>query len=120
MIWSFHSHTIDETNIVLDKRPTIVTNEQELIIGISTSWVKMCGYLPNESFGSTPKLLQGPLTDIEATKSFSNQLKNNNVAYATFINYKKDGTPFRNSVVGWQHGDILIAQTYAESALYET
>ena len=119
MIWSCNDLAEKKKfySIVSSTRPTIVTNEMEHIIGISKSWVLMCGFRPEESFGCTPRILQGPLTNTEAAAAFTSQIRQDRIATTTLINYKKDGTPFRNSIVGFQIGDILVAQTYAESAL---
>ena len=66
---------------------------------------------------TNPRILQGELTNIDAARDFSLQLRGGNCAMASLINYKKDGSPFVNCIHGWILGDLLIAQTVAEYAL---
>ena len=120
MIWAFRSQNIDERKILQNRiftRPTIITNLQEEIIAVNNKWELMCLFDAEEAFGRKPSLLQGELTDIDVATTFGNGVRNDYLTFATLINYKKDKTPFINCIFGYQVGDILIAETYAEKSL---
>ena len=71
----------------------------------------MCKFSAEESFGETPKILQGPLTDLNVAREFAMSLYSGNIATATLINYNKHGVAFINNLIGWQLGDLMIAET---------
>jgi len=122
MIWSYESQGIDErkTLTLIGKiftRPTIITDINHRIIAVNNNWINMCKYSPEEAFGNTPKMLQGQYTNTESAFSFASDVNSGKIANASIINYKKDGTVFINHIIGWQLGDILIAETYSETEL---
>ena len=126
MIWSVDSCNCaeqDQVNSILcmqkdqDTRPIIVTNEHQIIVGVSRCWVKMCGFEADEVFGRTPRILQGSATDRNVAQNFTSELRKKAVAHAILINYKKDNTAFRHELRGWQYGDLLIVETINEKEL---
>ena len=120
MIWSYCSRNVEERTLLTKlnvNTPIIVTDLRESIVGVNHDWVVMCKYTAEEAFGQTPRILQGPMTNVETARDFSMQLRNGGSAFATLLNYKKDGSAFVNFIYGWLLGDLLIAETYAEHAI---
>tara|TARA_B100000214_G_C23973960_1_gene631747 strand:+ start:2525 stop:2896 length:372 start_codon:yes stop_codon:yes gene_type:complete len=94
--------------------PFIVTNKEEIIVGVSESWLKMCDYEIEDVIGKTPKLIQGVLTDKRLTRIFSSKIKNYKSSFVSVINYTKKNTPFINHIFGYSFGDLFIVETYAK------
>ena len=127
MIWSIDSCNyaerdhIDSTlfpqNDRSDDKSVIVTNEHELIVGVSRYWVRMCGFKAQDAFGKTPRILQGAATDRNAARNFTSELRINASAHVVLINYKKNNTAFRHELRGWQYGDLLVVETITEKEL---
>ena len=123
MFWSIdHSSSEREhiDKIMFSKnsqRSVIVTDEHERIVGVSHSWVQMCGFDPEEAFGSTPRILQGLKTDKSAARLFVSDIRNGNFAKTVLINYKKTREMFRHEIVGWQFGDLLIVETICQDKI---
>lgn len=94
------------------KRALLVTDLHERIVGVSGAWAAMCGYEPEEVFGRSPKLLQGPLTDGAAARAFAYDLKSGREpTRVSLVNYKKNREAFVHTLSGWSHGDLLVAET---------
>ena len=121
MIWSYQARNVDERcileSILKPGVPVVITDLHERIVGVNHDWVIMCKYTSVEAFGNTPKLLQGELTSREVALNFSMEVRGGHPTFAVLINYKKDESAFANHIYGWQLGDLLIAETYAEEAL---
>jgi PAS domain S-box-containing protein len=119
MLWCYDRQNIAERKIfdqvycTVD-RPIIITDLNEKIIAVNTSWVNMCKFTAEEAFGNTPKLLQGELTNVESALNFSMTIRGGLTSIASIVNYKKDGSKFLNNIIGWHLGDILIAETMSE------
>ena len=118
MIWCHDSQTLDERKIIekyktFDK-PTIITDLNGYIIAVNNSWINMCKFSAEEAFGKTPKILQGELTNNDNAVNFSLNVRSGMTTRASIINYKKDGIIFVNVIMGWQMGDILVAETIIE------
>ena len=91
--------------------PIIVTDEHERVVGVSASWLELCGYDAQKVWGQTPKdLLHGPHTDRQAARDFSTHIRTGH-GRVVILNYRKNGTPFRNTLRGIRFGDLLVAQT---------
>ena len=123
MLWSYEVNSMAEKEIInriLEKvtNPVIITNVNMRIVGVNASWINMCKFSHEDAFGDTPKILQGPLTNIEAAQSFTSNLLRGSGIFASLINYKKDGTVFVNHIYGWHMGDLFIAETYDETVLH--
>ena len=124
MIWSYETRNVDERcileKIVRPGIPIIVTDLNGRIVAVNHDWVTMCKYTSMEAFGNTPKLLQGDLTNREMALNFAMELRGGQSTFAILINYKKDKSAFVNHVYGWQLGDLLVAETYAEEEIPNT
>lgn len=92
-------------------QPVIITNEHEMIIGVSKKWITMCGFSAKDAFGMTPKLLQGHDTDVTAARAFVSNIRNSQKARVVLVNYKKSRQSFRHELIGWQYGDLMIAES---------
>ena len=64
------------------------------IIYANKSFKKLTGYNPAEIIGKTPRILQGPGTDLKVISRLAAALKSGGKFEGKAINYKKDGTPF--------------------------
>ena len=122
MIWSKAStrcaeRAILEQTLLPRKRPIIVTNEHELIIAVNEEWVAMCGFAPDEAFDQTPRILQGECTDRCVVQSFTTRIRTEGGARAVVLNYNKSHHMFRQEIVGWQCGDLLIVETVRQETV---
>ena len=64
------------------------------IIYANKSFKKLTGHDPAEIIGKTPRILQGPGTDLKVIARLADALKSGDKFEGKAINYKKDGTPF--------------------------
>ena len=103
----------------IDLNPMIITDLNLRIVGVNRNWINMCKFSHEEAFGNTPKILQGPLTNIEVARSFASTLCSGLSSSASLINYKKNGNIFMNHIYGWSMGDLFVAETYKNEELYE-
>lgn len=120
MIWSYEARNLDERWLLKNlnpAQPVIVTDQNERIVGVNEDWVAMCKYTAEEAFGRTPGILHGPLSNRESALDFSLSVRGGRPAFASLLNYKKDGLVFVNHIFGYTMGDLLIAETYAEETL---
>lgn len=115
MIWCHESRNLEERqllNHLNTTHPVLVTDQNERIVAVNNSWITMCQYAAEEAFGKTPRMLQGPLTNIDVALDFAMRLRGGEATFMTILNYKKDASVFFNYVYGWSMGDLLIAETY--------
>ena len=64
------------------------------IIYVNPSFTTLTGYLPEEVIGKTPRILQGPKTDMSVIKRLRECLEKEEVFHGRGINYRKDGSEF--------------------------
>ena len=110
MLWSYEARHLDERQLLANlnpAQPVIVTDQNERIVAVNRNWETMCKYTPGA-------LLRGALTSREVATDFSLRVRGGQSAFASLLNYKKDGTMFVNHIFGYTLGDLLIAETYAE------
>ena len=96
MIWSIDSYIYNERDH-LDRvlfpsvlnRSIIVTNEHEMIVGVSRDWVKMCGFKSEDAFGKTPRILQGKHTDKTVAQIFTLRYETDNLREQCYLTTKK-------------------------------
>jgi PAS domain S-box-containing protein len=69
------------------------------LIYVNKEFTELTGYTPEDCIGKNCKFLQGPLQDPEEIIKLNYDLSHNKRHYALFLNYKKDGTPFYNSLL---------------------
>jgi len=86
---------------------TDTTLEAPEILYVNPAFCQMTGYGPDELLGKTPKVLQGPETDREATAHLKRALEKGKSHETHAINYRKDGTPFH---LQWRTSPIFNAR----------
>jgi PAS domain S-box-containing protein len=64
------------------------------IIYVNEAFTKMTGYSAQEIIGQTPRILQGPKSDLKELKKLSEAIRNWESYELTTINYKKNGEEF--------------------------
>ena len=64
------------------------------IIYANKAFKKLTGHAPDSVIGKTPRILQGPGTDVKVIERLASALKAGGRFEGKAINYKKDGTPF--------------------------
>ena len=69
------------------------------IIACNAAFVALTGYLPEEIIGRNCRFLRGEATDPWLTEVLRSGIRNCQPVLAEILNYKKDGTPFRNAVM---------------------
>jgi PAS domain S-box-containing protein len=97
------------------------------IIYVNEALSKMTGYSIEEIIGKSPKIFQGPLSDVNELKRLSEAMKRLENCECTIINYKKNGDTFWNnfsvSPVADENGlfthYIAIERDVTESKLHE-
>jgi PAS domain S-box-containing protein len=62
------------------------------VIYVNEAFTRMLGYTPEEIIGKTPRILQGPKTDLNELKRIRQALKEWKPAIAELVNYHKDGS----------------------------
>ncbi len=70
------------------------------ILFVNKAFCRMTGYSEEEVLGKTPRILQGPKSDMVALKKLGESLRKWETSEATVINYKKNGEQF------WVHMTI--------------
>lgn len=65
------------------------------IVYANPAFCELTGYTPAELVGQTPRILQGPDTDIDLLKTLKNQLRAAHTFIGETVNYRKDGTAFQ-------------------------
>ena len=88
----------------------------------------MTGYAPEEIFGKTPRILQGPRSDPQALRRIHAALENWQPIREELINYRKDGSefwvdmsifPIANEQGRYTHWMAIQRDTTAQNALRE-
>ncbi len=64
------------------------------IIYVNHAFEQLTGYKAKEVLGETPRILQGALTDKDATRRIHDALKAQRAVSETLLNYDKDGRPY--------------------------
>ena len=65
------------------------------ILYANQSFEKMTGYSLDELLGKSPKILQGPLTDMSLIETIRNSIKTGEYFEGSTINYNKNGLPYK-------------------------
>ncbi|MBK7285260.1 MAG: PAS domain-containing protein [Sphingomonadales bacterium] len=69
------------------------------IIACNAAFTELTGYKPEEIIGRNCRFLKGEDTEPWLTESLRTGIRNKQPVLAEILNYKKDGTPFRNAVM---------------------
>ncbi len=64
------------------------------IVYVNPAFTKMTGYTPEEVLGKTPRILQGPDTDLAVNAKIRRRLEKWKPVQVEVLNYRKDGTKF--------------------------
>jgi PAS domain S-box-containing protein len=86
-------------SVIVNANDAVVITEAEpveppgpRIVYVNDAFTRMMGYSAEEVTGKTPRILQGPKTDLEVLKEIRNALKNWQPAIAELVNYHKNGS----------------------------
>ena len=69
------------------------------IVACNTAFVELTGYEESEIIGRNCRFLAGEDTDPEQTQLIVNAVRAHEPLLVRLLNYKKDGTPFRNALM---------------------
>lgn len=69
------------------------------LIAVNAAFCAMTGYTEEESVGRNCRFLRGPDTENSQTEKLRESIFARRPALAELINYRKDGSPFRNAVM---------------------
>jgi PAS domain S-box-containing protein len=69
------------------------------IIACNKPFIELTGYPVNEIVGRNCRFLAGPATEPWLTETIKNGVRNHRPVLVEILNYKRDGTPFRNAVL---------------------
>lgn len=81
---------------------TIVTDNRQSdnpIIAANDAFVRLTGYSREEVIGQNCRFLAGPATEPEVRVSIGKAVAAGQPIVAELVNYRKDGTPFRNALM---------------------
>ena len=69
------------------------------IIACNAAFIELTGYSEHEIIGRNCKFLAGPATEPWLTEAIRSGVKRHSPVLVEILNYKRDGTPFRNAVL---------------------
>lgn len=69
------------------------------IIACNEAFIVLTGYNEHEIIGRNCKFLAGPATEPWLTETIRSGVKRHSPVLVEILNYKRDGTPFRNAVL---------------------
>ncbi len=72
----------------------VITDMEQRIQWVSSSFRQMTGYSLQEAKGRNPSFLQGENTDLRRLSFLRTQLQAGNTAQAEIVNYRKNGEPY--------------------------
>lgn len=81
------------------------------IISCNAAFIELTGYSEDEILGRNCRFLAGPATEPWLTESIRDGVRRHAPVLVEILNYKRDGTPFRNAV--------LVAPIFDESGELE-
>ena len=89
--------SIDQTPIA-----TIITNprlDDNPIVAANESFLKLTGYSREDVLGRNCRFLAGPETEQEGSAVLSRAIRERRPALTELLNYRRDGSSFRNAVM---------------------
>lgn len=78
-------------DIILVTEADTIDQPGPRILYANEAFYELSGYTPEETFGKTPRILQGPKTDRKALNKIKEALKEQTFVRETLLNYAKDG-----------------------------
>lgn len=69
------------------------------IVECNAAFAALTGYAPEEIIGRNCRFLTGPGTEPELTETLRASIRARRPALVDILNYRKDGSPFRNAVL---------------------
>lgn len=69
------------------------------IVSSNSAFTTLTGYPPDEILGRNCRFLAGPRTEPWLTERISRSVRDRRPVLVEILNYKRDGTPFRNAVL---------------------
>jgi PAS domain S-box-containing protein len=92
--WRMLSSAVDQA-----KESILITDAQidapgPGIVFVNPAFTRMTGYAASEVIGLTPRILQGPRTDLTVLRRLRHNLERGEEFSGESINYRKDGTEF--------------------------
>lgn len=69
------------------------------IIACNQAFVDLTGYAEDEVVGRNCRFLRGPDTEPDLTEELRRAVREKRTTLVEILNYRKDGTPFRNAVM---------------------
>jgi hypothetical protein len=69
------------------------------LIAVNQAFLAMTGYSEEEVIGRNCRFLRGEDTETSQTEKLRQAIANKRPVLAELVNYRKDGTPFRNAVM---------------------
>ncbi len=81
------------------------------IVACNEAFITLTGYAENEIVGRNCRFLAGPATEPWLTETIRSGVRRHSPVLVEILNYKRDGTPFRNAV--------LVAPTFDDNGELE-
>lgn len=75
------------------------TQPDNPLIAVNAAFCSLTGYSEAESIGRNCRFLRGPGTENGQTEKLRSAIHEQRSALAELVNYRKDGSPFRNAVM---------------------
>jgi PAS domain S-box-containing protein len=97
--------SVDETlSAIIQRSPiaSVVTNPRladNPIIACNPAFMELTGYDEDQIVGRNCRFLSGPETEPWVTERISKAVSDRRPTLVEILNYKKDGTPFRNALL---------------------
>ncbi len=89
-------------SIQLSSIATVITNPRlpdNPIVAVNRAFEQLTGHAAEEVVGRNCRLLRGPETEPNATQVLRRGIADARPTMAEILNYRRDGTPFRNAVM---------------------
>ncbi|MBL7769229.1 MAG: PAS domain-containing protein [Flavipsychrobacter sp.] len=99
--WTYSPGRPLDNVLVWENKTILVTNADLKILFASKNIERMNGYQPWEVIGKSPKLFQGPATQLSSRKMIRTALSEIKPFNCTILNYRKDGTLYNCKIEGY-------------------
>ncbi len=89
-------------SIALSPIATVITNprlDDNPVVAANAAFRELTGYADSDIIGRNCRFLAGPLTEPALTERIRQAIRSPTATLTELINYRKDGTPFRNAVL---------------------